>query len=245
MKRLRRFYNLYLSPNKKFAQHIYKLTGFAPANLSIYKLAFKHSSKAQHIYSNNERLEFLGDAVLGAIISEYLFKKYPIKDEGFLTEMRAKIVKRKKLGEIGEKLALKQLLDYDHSYVTVSNTLLGNALEAFVGAIYLDSGYKTAKTFVLQRIIVPHINLDALQTGDINFKSRLLEWSQKHGRELLFKVLEEKSHAGQRLFHVGLYIDQELVAKGEGKSKKDAQTEAAKIAYEQFKIGQDLEREQG
>ncbi|MGB0838589.1 MAG: ribonuclease III [Chitinophagales bacterium] len=218
-----------------------KLIGFTPVNVAIFKLAFKHSSKALKSHKSNERLEYLGDAVLDTIISDYLFRKYPLKGEGFLTEMRSKIVKRKKLGEIGERLELQRFLDYDMKYVSINSTILGNAFEALIGAIYLDAGYHATKEFVLESIIKAYIDLDNLQEQDINFKSRLFEWAQKYDRALEFRVEEEKMRGSIRFFIVGAYVDDKRLGIGEGRSKKDAQKAAAKVVYIKLNVGAEIE----
>lgn len=239
MKRIRRFFNITFSAKKKLIGRLRTLVGFVPANLSIFLLAFKHSSKSPNAHTSNERLEYLGDAILDSIISDYLFKKYPLRGEGFLTEMRSKIVNRKRLGDIGDKLNLKEFLDYDKAYVTINNTILGNALEALLGAIYLDAGYDMTKEFVLNKMLIPYIDLDNLQNVDLNFKSKLFEWAQKYDRKLDFRVQKEKLVNKYKLFVVGAYVDDELVGVGEGRSKKAAQKEAAKEAYEKLNLKQD------
>lgn len=210
--------------------------GFVPANLSVYLLAFKHSSKSSDAHTSNERLEFLGDAVLDTVISEYLFMKYPIRGEGFLTEMRSKIVNRKRLGEIGYQLKLERFLDYHKGFVTINSTILGNALEALIGAIYLDAGFDSAKTFIVVKILAPHINLDDLQNLDINYKSRLFEWSQRFEKELTFDVLEEKNTNKVRIFVVGAFIDGELMGSGQARNKKDAEKEASREVYQKLNV---------
>lgn len=207
-----------------------------PGNIAIYLLAFKHSSKASEEYTSNERLEYLGDSVLGTVVAEFLFKKYPLRGEGFLTEMRSKIVNRKQMGEIGDKLALQEFIDYDRNCVSINGTILGNALEALIGAIYLDAGYEHAKRFVLEKILQQYIDLDHLQTGDINFKSRLFEWAQKYEKTLEFVVLEEKLSNQIRTFIVGAKVDGKMLGKGEGRNKKDAQKQAARQIYEKLKL---------
>ena len=207
-----------------------------PGNVSIYLLAFKHSSKAAEEHTSNERLEYLGDSVLGSIVAEFLFKKYPLRGEGFLTEMRSKIVNRKQMGEIGNKLSLYEFIDYDRNCVSLNSTILGNALEALIGAIYLDAGYEQAKKFVLEKILQKHIDLDHLQTGDINFKSRLFEWAQKYEKDIEFVVLEERLNNQTRLFVVGAKVDGKMLGRGEGRNKKDAQKEAARQIYEKLKL---------
>ena len=134
LRALRVFYNKYLSKNKELYSQIAHLTGFTPSNVALYKLAFRHSSSASDASKSNERLEYLGDAVLDTIISSYLFKKYPKQGEGYLTETRAKIVSRKKLGEIAANLGLQEVIEYNRSHVIVNPTIMGNALEALIGA---------------------------------------------------------------------------------------------------------------
>ena len=231
----------FFSSQRRTIQQLSQLLGYTPVNIAIYQLAFKHSSKASDAHTSNERLEYLGDSVLGAIVAEFLFKKYPLRGEGFLTEMRSKIVNRKRLGDIGNKLNLHDFMDYDRSYVMINSTILGNALEALIGAIYLDAGYEQTRTFVYEQIISRHIDLDKLQTGDINFKSRLFEWAQKYDKDLSFQVVEEKVSNKNRIFVVGAYIDGKMLGKGEGRNKKDAQKEAARQVYEKLKLNTDWE----
>ena len=239
LRTLRKIVNRIVPARRKFAKRLSKLLGFTPANLAIYKLAFKHSSMSPEAHTSNERLEYLGDAVLDTIISDYLFKKYPLKGEGFLTEMRSKIVKRKKLGEIGGNLHLEEFLDYDHSYVKVNSTILGNALEALIGAVFIDAGYEKTNDFIYYKIIKPYINLDDLLSGDINYKSRLFEWSQKYNHVLEFKQLSETMKGNHRVFKMGAYINGKCMGQGQGRSKKDAQREAAQRAYDFLKVGED------
>src|SRR5436305_3000598 len=143
-----RFYKLYLSPNRKHVKILKNLLGFVPGNLSLYKLAFRHKSVAQNIKkgvkNSNERLEFLGDAVLGSVVAEVLFKLYPYEDEGFLTELRSKIVNRANLNQLARKMGFEALIEYDNRMVgnTRQGSLLGDAFEALIGAVYLDKGYE-------------------------------------------------------------------------------------------------------
>jgi len=154
-----RFYKLYLSPNRKYVKSLKNLLGFVPGNLSLYRLAFRHKSVAQNVKkgvkNSNERLEFLGDAVLGSVVAEVLFKLYPFEDEGFLTELRSKIVNRGNLNQLARKLGFEQLIQYDSRMVnsTRQGSLLGDAFEALIGAIYLDKGYDFTKNFLVNHII--------------------------------------------------------------------------------------------
>lgn len=236
-----KLYNIWFFEDKAFVKQTRRLVGFTPSNMSVFYLAFKHSSKATEIHTSNERLEFLGDAVLDTVVSEWLFNKYPFRGEGFLTELRSKIVNRKQLGYIGEQLKLHFFLDYDNSYVNINSTILGNALEALIGAIYLDAGYKRSQQFIFDKLIIPYIDLDELIHQDINYKSRLFEWAQRHGRELTFEVIKEKSVKKIRFFVVGAFIDGQLYGTGEGRSKKDAQKSASQMVYDKLNIESAME----
>ncbi len=152
---IKRIYNYYFSPDKMLAKRLKSLTGFVPANLQIFKLAFSHKSTISdkaYALQNNERLEYLGDAVLGTIVAEYLFKKYPNSNEGFLTKMRSKIVKRKSLNKIGDKMGLDMLLA-EYNNTRLSRSMLGNAVEALVGAVYLEQGYVRTKRFIIRKVL--------------------------------------------------------------------------------------------
>ncbi|MGN6641024.1 MAG: ribonuclease III family protein, partial [Mucilaginibacter sp.] len=191
---IRRFYKLYLSPNRKYVKSLKNLLGFVPGNLSLYRLAFRHKSVAQNvkkgIKNSNERLEFLGDAVLGSVVAEVLFKLYPYEDEGFLTELRSKIVNRGNLNQLARKLGFEQLIQYDNRMVnsTRQSSLLGDAFEALVGAIYLDKGYDFTKNFLVNHIIKSHIDIRQLEQTETNFKSKLIEWCQRHGQDITFEL---------------------------------------------------------
>ena len=168
-----RIYNRYFSKDREFADRLRSLLGFTPASLGIFKLAFSHrstpSDKAYAI-QNNERLEYLGDAVLGTIVAEYLFIKYPDSDEGFLTKMRSKIVKRKSLNRLGDKMGLDVMLS-ENNNLRLSRSMLGNAVEALVGAIYLDSGYQETKNYVINQMLRKYLDIHELERVDDNYKS--------------------------------------------------------------------------
>lgn len=235
--RIASIYYLYLSVQSDYYKKLRRLLGFTPRNLSVYNLAFRHSSAADQLIKNNERLEFLGDAVLDMVIAQYLFKKYPKATEGFLTEMRSKIVSRKKLGEIGGQMELQYFLEYNKNALVVNRGMLGNALEALVGAVYLDAGYLLAERFVNQKIIKPFIDLEELQRTEVNYKSKLLEWSQKETKNLEFELINEKIlDSNQRIFTFAAKLDGERVGTGQGLSKKSAQKNAAQNALERLKL---------
>jgi len=166
------------------------MLGFTPVNIALFKLAFSHkSNNSEKSYGirNNERLEYLGDAVLGTIVAEYLFKKYPSGNEGFLTKMRSKIVRRKSLNNIGDKMGLDMLLS-EFNTTKLSKSMLGNAVEALVGAVYMEKGYRATKRFVIQRILRNYIDIHQLEEVDENYKSQLLEYCQKNGQNVDTKL---------------------------------------------------------
>lgn len=184
---------------------------------------------------NNERLEFLGDAVLNSIVAEYLFQKYPNKDEGFLTKMRSKIVKRNTLNQIADSMGLDIILS-EYSIGKMSNSMLGNALEALVGAIYIEFGYNKCSDYVIKNILMKYLDIHQMEDRDDNFKSTLLEWCQKHNKEISFKVVSKSKFDKRDFFNVSVVIDGEDIAQGEDFSKKSAEQKAAALALEKLKI---------
>ncbi|HJX70726.1 MAG TPA: ribonuclease III [Bacteroidales bacterium] len=223
----------YLYPSEKtFIKLLKRIVGFTPRSRELYQLALVHKSVSFSIFKdfsiNNERLEYLGDAVLGAIIAEYLFKKFPEKDEGFLTQMRSKIVNRENLNHIAIKLGIPNIIKTKLSGEN-HKSLYGDALEALIGALYLDKGFKRTKEIVLERIIYNHINLSKLQDTESDFKSRIIEWGQKNKKDVSFSSFEEQSD-NNTVFVSHLIIVDEIVGRGVGSSKKEAEQNAAKQA---------------
>src|ERR1700749_409210 len=214
---IRRIYKLYLSPNRKYVKTLKNLLGFVPGNLTLYHLAFRHKSVAQNVKkgvkNSNERLEFLGDAVLGSVVAEVLFKMYPYKDEGFLTELRSKIVSRVNLNQLARKMGFEQLIEYDNRMVSNARqgSLLGDAFEALVGAIYLDKGYDFTKNFLVNRIIKSHIDIQKLEQTETNFKSKLIEWCQRHSKDVSFDLITNDEGESIKLFTVQASVDGEVM----------------------------------
>lgn len=237
-----RFYKLYFSPNRKYVKALKNLLGFVPGNLSLYRLAFRHKSAAQSIKkgvkNSNERLEFLGDAVLGSVVAETLFKLYPYEDEGFLTELRSKIVSRVNLNQLARKLGFDKLIEYDSRMVgsTRQGSLLGDAFEALVGAVYLDKGYDFTKDFLVNHIIKSHIDIHTLEQTETNFKSKLIEWCQRHGKDISFDLTDNKEGESNKLFTVHASVDGEVLGMGKEFSKKNAEKLAAEKACETLGI---------
>ncbi len=219
----------------EFRTNLRNVLGFAPGKIALYKAALTHRSIRENTDENNERLEYLGDAILSGIVADHLFKKYPYKDEGFLTEMRSKMVNRNKLNEIALKMGLKKITvfnKFDNS-LKISQ-IFGNTLEALVGAIYLDKGYNKTRVWVLERIIIPHLFLDDLENLEINHKNKLYGWANKNGKSLEFETLNEKIEAGRRLFTIGAVVNGELIAEAKAYNKKDASQVAAALALEKL-----------
>lgn len=221
--------------DRELVHKIRNLTGFYPGNLAVYKLAFSHKSLALETHNglrlSNERLEYLGDAVLGAIIADLLFKRFPYRDEGFLTEMRAKIVSRENLKQIAIKIGINELLQSDAvpgSY----RSMYGDAFEALIGAIYLDKGYDKTRKYILYQIVRNHIDLHEIEQTENNWKSRILNWGQKEKHSVVFEVVEEDTRS--RLIYVRLLIDDKEVSTGKDYVKKKAEQIAAETACKQL-----------
>ena len=210
------------------------MLGFTPGDESLYELALCHSSSSKNPEENNERLEFLGDAILGSIIGEYLFMKYPTKPEGYLTDMRSKIVNRKKLNEVGKKIGLPEVMDYNEKdYFLRNSPIFGNAFEALVGAIYLDKGYTKTKKFIQKRMIVPYIDVEELEQVEANIKNKLIGWAKREEKELEFVELEpEPTNNGRQRFNIGIKLDGQLICQGSALTKKEASKIAAREAIQ-------------
>ena len=165
------------------------MLGYSLSNISLYKTSLTHRSVKDTIDENNERLEYLGDAILSALVADYLFKRYPYKEEGFLTEMRSKMVNRAQLNDIAVKMGLKKITVYNKSDASLKTSqIFGNTLEALVGAIYLDKGYKKTSKWVSERIIIPHMFVDDLEVLEINHKNKLYGWANKNGKAFFFEM---------------------------------------------------------
>jgi len=209
--------------------------GFLPFKLKIYKLAFLPKSalisypKAASI--NNERLEYLGDAVLSTIVADYLFRKFPNCDEGFMTKVRARIVKRKNLDYLAMQIHIPSMIRHGVLPGNKSKHIYGNMLEALVGAIYLDRGYRVARKFFLKKILEKHIDLNLLVNKDPDYKSRVIEWAQKKRVEVIFESLEEHNSTQKfPSFISTISLNGEKKGSGRGSTKKDAEQRAAREA---------------
>lgn len=217
------------------------MVGSKPFNLRLYKLAIKHASVANESINglkiSNERLEYLGDAILGAVVAEFLFIKFPYRDEGFLTETRSRMVNREALNDIAIKIGLSKVIEkeFKGKNLNAHKSIFGDTLEALVGAVYLDRGYHFCKKFILKRIII-HFDVDGIITTTTNFKSKIIEWSQKENKEVDFQMLSVTGNQRFKEFHVQIMVNGEALAEGKGATKKKAEQDASKNACEKLKL---------
>lgn len=226
------------SHEKAFKKSLKLLLGFSPKNLSLYHQAFRHSSiksvKEKQLNSN-ERLEFLGDAVVGLVVAEYLFRTHPFQDEGFLTQMRSRIVNRQIMNQLALKFGLENFLQSDLSKnEKIKSAALGDAFEALIGAIYLDKGFEQTKKFIIDRVVKIHIDMASIQQNDTDYKSQLQITTQKDKKKLEYKLLNEKQSGKDKIYHIGVFIDDQPFADFQHYSKKTAEQKAAQLTLEQL-----------
>jgi len=227
-----RVYNYFIGQDKELVKKIHNVLGFTPSNVNLYKTAFSHKSMNQGANKNgvnNERLEYLGDAILSTVVAEYLFRKYPTQKEGFLTKMRSKIVKRNTLnkvaGEMGVDILLSHFVD-----TRISSSMKGNALEALIGAIYVEKGYKKTRDYIIKNILIKHLDINTLETVEDNHKSQLLEHCQKIGSNVEFKLVSRYKVDKRDKFKIAVNVDGKQKSVAEDFNKKAAEQKAAKIA---------------
>ncbi|MFT7072032.1 MAG: ribonuclease-3 [Patiriisocius sp.] len=222
---------------------IKKLLGFKPKDISIYKEAFTHRStnttSSQGHAQNYERMEFLGDAMLSAVIAAHLFNEVPGGNEGYLTKMRSKVVSREHLNELGRDLQLINHLKTTIPLSQFGGNIHGNVFEALVGAIYLDRGYRSCEKFIDKRVIKPYVDIEKLEGKIISYKSLFIEWCQKHKKQFKFAVYEDTGIDKLKHFAVKLYLDDEIVGKARATSKKKAEETASKRAYFKLQVAID------
>ena len=218
----------------------YRILGFYPHNIRIYEQALLHKSTSLRSEKgrpiNNERLEFLGDAILDAIVADIVYQHFDGKREGFLTNTRSKIVQRETLNKLAVEIGLDKLIKSAARSSSHNSYMYGNAFEAFIGAIYIDRGYKRCKVFVEEKIITPYIDLDKLSRKEVNFKSKLIEWSQKNRMEVSFELIEQfLDEESNPVFQTEVLIEQISAGTGTGYSKKESQQNAAQMALKKIK----------
>lgn len=224
-----------------------KILGFYPDHLDIYEQALLHRSSSEKTddgkWINNERLEFLGDGILGAVVADIVYERFPYRREGFLTSTRSKIVQRETMDKIAVQLGLDQMVVYSAKINTHNNHLYGNALEALIGAIYLDQGYDVCYKFIRDVMIGKHIDIDKLVRKEINFKSHLLEWSQKHKISISFDLIESfTDHDGNPVFQSAIKLLDDQIGIGIGYSKKESQQAASKMAIRRLRTDKELQQ---
>lgn len=226
------------SVDKEFYFELKNLLNFTPKKISKYKKAFTHRSV--HLTDKNgnpinyERLEFLGDSILGAVIAAYLYKKVPTGSEGYLTQMRSKIVSREHLNELGKDLELIRFVKSNIDKKTVGDNIHGNIFEALVGAIYLDKGYDKAQKFIYENVILPYIDIEKLEGKITSYKGVIIEWCQKQKKKYKFETYEDSGNETIKHFSVKISIDGQQIAKGRATSKKKAEEQASKRVYYTF-----------
>ena len=218
----------------------YRILGFFPRNIQLYKQALLHKSTSVRSEKggpiNNERLEFLGDAILDAIVGDIVYRHFEGKREGFLTNTRSKIVQRETLNKLAVEIGLDKLIKYTTLSSSHNSYMYGNAFEAFIGAIYLDQGYERCKHFMEERILKRYIDLDILSRKEVNFKSKLIEWSQKNKVEVSFELIEQFfDHDSNPVFQTEVHIEGIPAGTGTGYSKKESQQNAARMATKKVK----------
>ncbi|MBC3759780.1 MULTISPECIES: ribonuclease III [Hyunsoonleella] len=238
MKNIRNILNSRSKRNGNFFVRLTKILGYKPKKIEIYQTAFTHRSMNIRDKMGNainyERMEFLGDAMLSAVIASHLFQEVPGGDEGYLTKMRSKVVSREHLNELGKELNLIELVESKIPAGQFGDNIHGNLFEALVGAIFLDRGYKYCEKFIYKRIIDPHVDIEQLEGKVISYKSLLIEWCQKEKKLFGYNVYEDTGNDDVRHFSVKLSIDDKIVAKARATSKKKAEEKASKRAFFAF-----------
>lgn len=235
---MKRLYQLLFSFRKsEFEKSVLLLIGYRTSKMVLFHTAFNHRSLKENPSENNERMEFLGDAIISSVVAEYLFKKYPYKGEGFLTEMRSKMVNRQQLNHIAIQMGLKKMTRFNKLDGGLkSSQIFGNTLEALVGAIYLDKQYNFTKNWIIQNMIQPYLFMDDLEQIDINIKNKIIGWALKQGKQIDFVLADEQLEGRRRLFTINVVIDGEVITSQKGFTKKDASQIAAQKAIEILQI---------
>jgi ribonuclease-3 len=234
-------FRVFLSDDKPLFVALKNIFGYYPGNIFLYKLAFRHKSQAIELTNgsrvSNERLEYLGDAILSAVVADHLFKMFPYKDEGFLTEMRSRIVSRAQLNKLSQKMGIDTLINSSTDNNNVYRSMKGDAFEALIGAIYLDKGYNFTRRIIIEKIIKQHFDLQELENNDTNYKSRIIEWSQREKRPVEFVIVNEVGHGYNKQYVVDVLVDKVSMGKGRDYSIKGAEQDASMKALLQLESG--------
>lgn len=224
--------------DKHLRHAIKNIFGFRPGNIFLYRLAFTHKSAGQetikNLRINNERLEFLGDAILDAVAADFLFRTFPAKDEGFLTEMRSRLVSRAQLNKLSQKMGIDNLIMLENSSSGVFRSFKGDAFEALIGAIYLDKGFAFTRKIILKRVIGHYFDMDDLVNQEVNFKSKIIEWAQKEKKQMSFNVLEEIGSGYKKQYLVELVVEGDALSRGQDYSIKGAEQSASQKAWQKI-----------
>ena len=218
----------YSKDNRIFRRRIYEILRLKTSNIQLYKISIQHPSitgKHKEIGREKERLEFIGDSVLGVIISDYLYSRYPDKDEGFLTELKSKIVSRKNLNKIAISMGVDKL--FDNNYLILKrSSIYGNALESIIGSLYLDRGYKKTYHFIVRCILAFHCNIEELSKKIYNFKGKIVEWSQRNNKDISYEYIKKDS-----MFRCSIYVENVILAEGYGHNKMQSSQSASRELY--------------
>jgi ribonuclease-3 len=224
--------------DRKLAKSIRNILGYRPGNISLYHQAFLHKSASQEssngLKINNERLEFLGDAILDAVAADYLFRKFPTRDEGFLTEMRSKLVSRATLNRLSQKMGVDTLILHDPNQQGAFRSSKGDAFEALLGAVYLDKGFEFTRKLILDRIIQRYFDIEELVNQELNYKSRIIEWGQREKRQLQFRVVGEIGQGYNKQYVVELLVDGQTLERGQDYSIKGAEQNASERSWQKI-----------
>jgi len=236
----KRINGTYILPKGEFSSRLKKILGFKPGNLKLYEISFIHRSATFTMPDgkkvNNERLEFLGDAVLDVILSDYLFEKFPDATEGFMTKIRSRIVNRDILNHLAISMGIQDILISNISSVQPTKNLYGDALEALIGSVFIDKGFKKTKKLFIRNVLNKYLDIDVIINTDTDYKSLVFEWVQKHKSNLIFTYNEEYDFNRKKsVFSTTLIIDKTEMGKGQGSSKKEAEQEAASLAWKSLK----------
>lgn len=230
----------FLLDKREFKSRLKKILGFTPGNLALYEIAFIHRSATLTLANgkkvNNERLEYLGDAVLDAILSDYLFEKFPDANEGFLTKIRSRIVNRDVLNQLAVSMGINKILISKINSSNITKNLYGDAFEALLGSVFLDKGFKKTKKLFIKNVLNKYLDLNEIVETDSDYKSQVFEWVQKHKSNLIFTYNEEYDfNLKKSVFSTTLFIDKQEYGEGHGSSKKEAEQEASSQAWKRLK----------
>ncbi len=235
-----RFFFRTTKNDKQLVDFIRAIFGIKPGDISLYKQAFIHKSilreeKNAHSRSN-ERLEFLGDAVLDNIVAEFLYAKFPHKDEGFLTQFKARIVNGEQLNRLAVNLGLDKFTQFQQFGDSTPKSLYGDVMEALIGALYLDKGFEKTRKIILEKLLTKHFDIKKLASNNDDYKSRLLIWAQRKRKKVFFKLINETQKSGSKWFEIALFIDDDEVARSQAGNKRQAEKEAAHKAIKKLRI---------